>query len=356
MYEYYTEIHFANGTSREIHAGITSFLLVYPSVNGDLESMNLTFEDIDSIGDVPLRTNFTVELTLPSKALLQGSEYNIRAVLHRTGLTNISEDVQYIGLEYNPTSTPGPKSMTPYNITGYKSRRLQYDQLCATLGSVERVKGNSFDQGTQFPMSFPEELEVANPVVTSTCLQPTFLPLSIGDYAIPTFTTYYKQLGGQLIMALVVREKKPRQPEEHDEDLYDWLPWPKPKENADSFNSRMLRATKDISVFSAPSSHESDIAFVHYLSADARTPVFVDVSMVDDLLSRPAEERESLAPLAEPIIREAEKGTEAVFRYYVDYRKPPIYVGMTWMKKMRKMEESLANSRDASSQIPFKGN
>jgi len=73
---------------------------------------------------------------------------------------------------------------------------------------------------------------------------------------------------------------------------------------------------------------------VHYLDEGARGPTFVDRSAIHELLAEDPAERELRAPFLEPVISSPPEGEELIHRYCVQDRKPPIYVGETWVKKV----------------------
>ena len=77
---------------------------------------------------------------------------------------------------------------------------------------------------------------------------------------------------------------------------------------------------------------------IHYLSDKARQPSFVHVSDIDNLRSMSSEERDLIAPLAQPSMKVFAEGEERCGRYFtaLDVRHP-IYVGDTCTNKILPM-------------------
>ncbi|EGO03425.1 hypothetical protein SERLA73DRAFT_158078 [Serpula lacrymans var. lacrymans S7.3] len=343
IYEYFTEVHFGNGTVQEIQAGFTSFIPAYPSVDGASEVVNTTAKKSksplygDQNGNDPMRSNFTVEVTLPPKrTFVQGFDQDVNIVVHRTGLANRAEVELFIDIQDLRVQTLESELFEMYGKAGNESGvnlryhlRAEFDRDLFGAWNTDHI----LSQRSKVKFPTPSEDEIANSVVISTSSEPISLPLHVDDQAIPDFATYYQRLKSQLLLVLNLREEVL---EEIDPDEDDWVPRSKGYVmDGKPFLSRHDRFDVDISVVSQPSPYLSDITPVHYLSEDARTPVFVDESAINGLLAESTVQRDSMAPLAQPRMCERKGGTEVSSGYYPE-GSFPIYVGWTWSKKLNK--------------------
>ncbi|EGO03436.1 hypothetical protein SERLA73DRAFT_174912 [Serpula lacrymans var. lacrymans S7.3] len=169
--------------------------------------------------------------------------------------------------------------------------------------------------------------------------------LFVPPEAVPNFITTFSAIKNRLNIELSVTRPK-EEPldlshyvdqllteEEYDDEEYDWVPWSKSEMWHDYHQYHA-----EVDVWIVPSSRDSDSsAPVHYLSDDARSPIFVDALSAKDLQSKSAEERNLLAPLAKAQVVETEEGEDIVYKYHDPYRwKYPIYVGETWTRKVEK--------------------
>jgi len=170
----------------------------------------------------------------------------------------------------------------------------------------------------------------------------------VGHDAVPDFSTYYQKLAEGFYMDLYVKPD-PSEPWENafqkkqwekkfaglDETDFDWVPWSPLEQNRHRHLSG--RAHIPLTVIPMQKHDPMRLMPLHYLSDDARQPVFVEFSNIADLRSMSPEERDLIAPLAQPSIK-VFWGEELVHRYFIsfgleDYR-PILYVGDTWINKV----------------------
>jgi hypothetical protein len=199
--------------------------------------------------------------------------------------------------------------------------------------------------------------------VSSTSLGPLSLSLYADLSTVPDFSTYYQKFGHQVTFRLLVEPDPSVQWEnqleeqqweweaEHceweaeywenvdmDETDFDWVPWSPsiPMTRTQRPQPRSFIGKVDLSVLPKQKQGPVRLPPVHYLSDEARQPLFVDVSDINDLrcLMSP-DERNLIAPLAQPFIKVFAEGEELGCRYFTafDWQKP-IYVGETWANKV----------------------
>jgi hypothetical protein len=185
--------------------------------------------------------------------------------------------------------------------------------------------------------------------ISSTSSEPLSLSLYVERSVVPDFSTYYSKLENRALLNLQIksdpsepwdnefeRKRWQKQAAGMDESDFDWVPW--------------LPLTHERRVFSQGNTSISVIPMhwqqqghmrstpVHYLSDEARQPVFVDFSDIAVLRLMSPEERDLTAPLAQPHTKVFAKGEELYNRYFTshmgDMQDQPIYVGDTWINKV----------------------
>jgi hypothetical protein len=178
-----------------------------------------------------------------------------------------------------------------------------------------------------------------------TSSEPLSLSLYVNHDAIPEFSMFYQKLGHRVKLNLHIRpdasepwetesEKIRWEKQSADADEFDWVPW-MPMQTRRRFLSG---ETNILSVIPTQKQGAVRSTPVHYLSDKARQPVFVNPSDIADLHLMLPEERDLIAPLAQPSIKVFAKGEELPRRYSNDPgMRYPIYVGDTWVKKVLPM-------------------
>ncbi|KAG2053072.1 hypothetical protein BDR06DRAFT_486880 [Suillus hirtellus] len=351
IYEYFVEIGFSNGTTSEIPAGLTSFTPFYLSTENNAPSANVSLSSTHSGSNMKpsvdgLRSNYTVEVSFPEGAhVYRNSSVDFTAIVHRTGYTNrtdipvelcacLTNDFKWHSQELQNKSQPSPsfvRALVPSIVTRQHSPRSPCREI-------------SF---AATPASLAHESHII-----STSSEPLSLSLYVEHDDVLDFSTYYQKLGHLVRLDLFIAPD-PSEPCENeseelqweelrweeqilDADELDWVPW-MPTQTPPS--PRTLSGnTNVLSVIAMQKQGPVRLMPVHYLSDQARQPVFVHSSDIADLRLMLPEERDLIAPLTQPSIKVFSKGEEIAHRYRTggDWQYP-IYVGDTWVKKVLPM-------------------
>ncbi|KAG2135309.1 hypothetical protein DEU56DRAFT_396632 [Suillus clintonianus] len=366
-YEYFVEIRFSNGTTWNIPAGITAFNPFYVSTEDETPSVNVSMSPVGP-GQRPqqreqlldkLSSNYTVEVSFPDGARInQDSSVNITATVHRTGYTSRTD----IPLELCVSSTPA-NEWRPRELKNRSQPGMSY--VKALVPSIFSSMDPSRQQSRNFQVfqrPCREIKFVAAPAdltheghISSTSSEPLSLSVQVPQDSAHAFSTYYQNLGHRVILTLRVKpdpsepwendfEKQVWEQQKHrwcqqtrwmDEADFDWVPWSFPTQD----RLRFLYGNADVAFSPMQDQRPVQITPVHYLSNEARQPVFVDVSDIADLRSMTTEERDLLAPIAQPSIKVSEGG-ELPNWYFtpkymiMEHMEQPIYVGDTWLNKV----------------------
>ncbi|KAG1859524.1 hypothetical protein DFJ58DRAFT_875232 [Suillus subalutaceus] len=298
IYEYFVEIGFSNGTDFRDTVNVSLSPLPARSRN--------TKPSVDR-----LRSNYTIELSFPEGAhVYQNSSVNFTAIVHRTGYTN---------------RTDIPVGLCAFSASGIEwySEELQNRSqpfppfIGALVPSVIPVQHPGFYQViTPYPVPVSPCREIkfaATPAplideshIFSTSSEPLSLSLYVGHNAVPDFSTYYQKLGGRVNLNLHVMpdpsepwdnefEKKQWERQIVDADETDWVPWMPPTRN-----QFLSGDTNILSVIPMQKQGPAQSTPTHYLSDNARQPVFVDPCDIADLRLMLPEERDLIAPLTQP--------------------------------------------------------
>lgn len=283
------------------------------------------------------------------------------AIVHRTGYTNRTD------IPVELCAFPGSPSPTEWHSQELKDRTSSSIQFVQALVPSKQyspmIPGPGFPPRNSRPCG---KIDFAIPVdltgeghISSTSSEPISLSLYVGHNVVPDFSTYYQKLKNLVQLNLAVKpdplEPKDgceRMPWNHetadmDESDYDWVPWSPTRMMSVSYQG-------NTSISVVPMQRQGlhpQPTPVHYLSEEARQPAFVAPSDIADLRSMSPEERDLMAPLAQPYTKVFAKGEELRNRYFA--RGPgdmqQIYVGDTWVskvvaesqRKMSNMEHSL---------------
>ncbi|KAH0834761.1 hypothetical protein J3R83DRAFT_10357 [Lanmaoa asiatica] len=392
IYEYFAQISFANGTTKEISAGLTAFQPLHDpayasqgptSTIAELEPFRYTRGNLARNG--PL-ASYSIEISADSGLTFFAGKKNhvITAVVTRTGSARtFSAPLNVLAYE---TPDASPKWAAEYNV----SENGYFFTTTSVLRATSDGDTQEYDTwgpppfhqvSVIMPNSTADEIE-ANNIVTTTSAAFT-LSVGVDDGHTTTFETYYQTFTHSLTITL----ETPRAEDEHGEpddpfsehdfgwgpvfedDEAAWVPWEKRQvtyptkwrsysgrvpvvvhPNTEGTPSRRcLDAGTDMSgqvVLSDETGCEQR-SLKHYLDEGARGPTFVDRSAIHELLAEDPAQRDLRAPILEPVVSSPLKGEELVYRYYEDPRpnKWPIYVGETWAKRVaNKNEVSSAKS------------
>ena len=276
-----------------------------------------------------------------------------------------------------------------YDMPSSKPMHRPSYVLRSTVEDVEEAKrsrwkrcfgGGDAAVSVTMPNSTFDEIQARDIVTTSAAVT---IPIVIDRRQITNFETYYETLANSLSIRLETprtadesvdpdhpsAEQLPTWGPEFADDEEPWVPWvktqilemPRPKLWGTYSGSvpvivrpmgeampprRCLHAGPDMSgqvVLSGETGCEQR-SLIHYLDEGARGPTFVDRSAIHELLDKDPAERGLRAPILEPVVSSPPEGEELIHRYHAYPRKPLIYVGETWVKKVANKDEHKATS------------
>ncbi|KAG2135329.1 hypothetical protein DEU56DRAFT_901841 [Suillus clintonianus] len=373
VYEYFVEIKFSNGTVSEIPAGITAFAPVYHPTDNDAPHVSVSPEYRGPISDLGpsvdmLRSNYTIEIHFPDGAhVYQNSTVNITATVHRIGYTNRTDIPMRLcaslqqpnDIEWHPqelknrsqtnrsqpfTRIPFIRALVPFMQNSHFSIHAVPSFTCQEI-DFAAASTNSAHEGH----------------ISSTSSEPLSLSIHAGCDTVPDFSTYYQKLEHRVSLNLHIKPD-PSEPWENelekvqwekqiadmDDTDFDWVPWT-PLTHS---RRRFLSGDAYISVIPMQKQGPVRSTPVHYLSDNARQPLFVNSSDITGLRLMLPEERDVIAPLAQPSIKVFPKGEELLHRYFIgtDMQRP-IYVGDTWAKKVLPMVAEGQRERDTMDRL-----
>ncbi|KAG1741431.1 uncharacterized protein EDB91DRAFT_1130369 [Suillus paluster] len=346
IYEYFVEIKFSNGTTSEIPAGITAFTPFYRLTEKEAPDVNVSLARagpgsnmklLEPLADM-LRSNYTIEVSFPDGAhVYQNSSVNITATVHRSGYTNRTDTpVRLCAL---PT---GPSTVECHSHWFIKTLVPSAPFMHHPQFAASHALSHSPCKEIKFAAA-PADLTHEGHI-TSMSSEPLLLSLYTGQDAIPDFSTYYRKLENRINLRLHVKPD-PSEPWEHeseknrwekqtedmDESDLDWVPWLSPKQTRITY----FEGDANLSIIPMQKCRLMRSTPIHYLSDEARQPTFVKMSDIADLRRMSSEERDLLAPFAQPSIKVFAEGEELPNRYFTAMRMgKPIYVGDTWTNKV----------------------
>ena len=272
----------------------------------------------------------------------------IVATVHRTGYTNRTDTPAELcayfeqdAIEWYPQELQNRSKPTTQNIRALVPSMQSadtYPSPCQKIKFAETAT-NLIQEGR----------------ISSTSSEPLTLSFHVGRSSVPDFSTYYQKLGHHVRLNLHIKpdpsdpwedpfakqqwerqfEHWERQIAEMDEIDFEWVPWSPPPSILPK--THHLFRSANVGIFVTPVQTQGPMRStpVHYLSDEARQPSFVDVSDIDDLRLMSSEERDLIAPLAQPSIKVFPDGEQRGGRYFhASSMHKPIYVGETWAKKV----------------------
>ena len=260
----------------------------------------------------------------------QGSVNNISIVSHQVGLgierpgrvSCIPEVVQ----RYHRAAGPAADNETAESRT-FRNQLRPTNPLTSLSPSYPY---QIIDFGLRYPMFPQEEREILNGTMFST--KPIVAQFQVWENFYPNFQMYHQTTHAELSISLDIFMTD-EQGTDRDEE-YEWIPAVER-----SSNRRSRRGSARIPVFVHSRYDDSTKSVtaegVHYLSPEARAPVFVDPASVQDLLLKSMSERDALSPkVQEKII--VRGGSDVVGARSFDWEKPGglHYVGDTWLRKV----------------------
>ncbi|KIJ63017.1 hypothetical protein HYDPIDRAFT_113523 [Hydnomerulius pinastri MD-312] len=341
FYEYFAEIHWANGTRQEVLAGITAFQPLIPAETSGENTVKITFKEsrqfsVEPFPDDPLRSTYTADIQFADiSQVVQGSKVNASVTIFRTGYNNRTDEPLCVNLihsgQHNWPEPTGP-------VIGGK----HLGQIAKQLGAASRSPSQSEGAGRSCrPVDFPKQDHCweCDGVLDVTASNPVWVPLYIDTMSPVDFSAAYRNYVGRVTAVLFVTAD-PSEPMEsherrmyinpngHTDDEYEWISWTKQRE----VQCRYLSGNVSLPLWShsslGPGVTQPPI---HYLSPEARAPVFVDSAMVSKLRDMTVEERDAMAPVPNPHVSVIPKDEVDNTSYEA---RSIIYVGETWAKKV----------------------
>ncbi|KIJ63026.1 hypothetical protein HYDPIDRAFT_113541 [Hydnomerulius pinastri MD-312] len=340
VYEYFAEIQWANGTCQEVLAGITAFQPLTPAETSGETTVKLIFDgrqklSVEPFPDDPLRSIYTADIQFADiSQVVQGSKVNASMTIFRTGYNNRTDEPLCVNLIHSgQRDWPGP---------GIEDKDLE--QTARQLGATNRGRGPIQTDAARRscrPVDFPKQdhCRECHGVLDVTASNPIWVPLHIDATSPVDFSAVYQNYVGRLTGALFVapdpsepmlnyERKMYISPRSRPDDEYDWIPWTKER----GVPCKHLSGNVSLPVWS----HDSlgpgvTQPPVHYLSPEARAPIFVDSDMVPILRDMTVEERDAMAPVSSPHVSVIPK-EESINKYYGSSLAP--YVGETWANKV----------------------
>ncbi|EIW74324.1 hypothetical protein CONPUDRAFT_160032 [Coniophora puteana RWD-64-598 SS2] len=344
VYDYFVEITTTNGSKVEVPAGITAFQPIIEASEGTPITETVNMKLRDGISDKSDDTNitYTVEITLPEgRTLTQGSTTNVTAVIHRMGPATGTS------LEARVDLFMGAKGNEHNRVNRIQPAQDLRAQLRATAATAaEEPEDPSALPQYRFypkprgpfilPSATPEE--IATGAIIRTSSVPITIPIAVNSRAMPDFETRWSTFGHRLGISLTIAEPNndapsprragsPYMPFFVDDDDYEWTPWStKPASDVPPTKRTSYTGITEVPVVVVPISPSDSAPIagkaspsasagqeqqifnvgntatdmpppVWYLTPGARSPVFVDRSSVDDLLTKLPAERDALAPV-----------------------------------------------------------
>ena len=401
MYEYFIRVPFANGTTKEILAGITSFQPLYdPATTFQWPTSQNTGLDPTRMGGSGKGShfaNYTAQIS--GLVFAQGSSWDHsceRCSVQRDVLGSKNQAATVVITRTGPArifSTPLTiQGCVRANVSskwaveyGMRSSRPMHHHRSVLRTTVEDVEEESHggcighpDEMVfiTMPNSTFDEIQSGD-IVTTTSAAVT-VPIEVDRRQVTNFETYYQTIANSLQIMLEIpgTEGESVDPDDPSAEIPIWdpvfaedeEPWV-PLETEPPCQMDMWRPyswemyTGGVPVVVHPmteitSSQRCPVdtsgqvvlpdatgcekrSSIHYLDEGARGPIFVDSSALDEILAEDPAEQELRAPILESVVSSPPEGEELVYRYYHEFipHKQPFYVGETWVKKVVKRDE-----------------
>ncbi|KAF8512471.1 hypothetical protein JB92DRAFT_3117084 [Gautieria morchelliformis] len=345
IYAYFVDVAFMNGTTLEVPAGYTSFKDVTMAIplqetvnvsatslpwpaHGNPNDKAVAPEDVDV---------FTLEVTFQhDRSLEQGSVHNITVVSHQVG-PGIERPDRIMGTTFFVSQKRHWAAGVAVDNTTAES--LLYagehhnSQLVPKNPQLRSARSWCLDaENTLTDPEFPQDGVVKKGTVFST--EPIIAQVRVPEDSLGPFEMHYQTIAVELVITMTVRNITSSVSVEDPEE-YGWIPTMKQT----AIISKVLSARIPIL---GKGKHDKWTArtraaqMVHYLSPEARAPVFVDPASAQDLLQKSSEERDEFAPKAQPTFVTHNDHDVVKDRYFVwrPNQEGMYYVGDTWLRKV----------------------
>ncbi|KAF9226272.1 hypothetical protein BS17DRAFT_776967 [Gyrodon lividus] len=346
IYEYFAEIQWSNGTSKQISAGMAGFNPLVPASPAGQTTVKIDLkqpkEMIEQGFPVPaFRSNYSAEIRFPDASqVAQGSTLGVDVTIFRSGFTNRTDGPLKICLmhgteKYVDLGRPAFKALSHELHEHNRPNK----HLSTTGRASARVNQRTRD-ACHVIESAPKRQRGAG-TIEVTALDPIPMSLHIDTLTPAHFSTAYQNYSGLLTVILEVtpdplepmsREARMSffRPRLNTDDEYEWTPFTKDIE----VSGNIFLGNVNLPLGSHPSISAAQQLPVHYLSSDARTPIFVNLTVVDELRALTVEQRDAMAPISLPRVAIVPEGEEVMDSYFGLGPKYVTYVGETWAKKV----------------------
>jgi hypothetical protein len=164
------------------------------------------------------------------------------------------------------------------------------------------------------------------------------------------FVTYEYRLMFRLFLRNISSLVETHNMTPQEEEDYEWISTLTDVDETPRYSrTRTLRAMLPVFAYSSTygnQKHENTWNLTHYLSPEARTPIFVNLSTVPELLQKVPTERDFIAPIAQPKVIRKEGQDVVRNRYFgtdvgnAQARQGFYYAGNTWLRKVVKPLET----------------
>jgi hypothetical protein len=233
---------------------------------------------------------------------------NFTVTVHCTGYTNRTDTHTELCASLNGLD------VTEWYPAELKDRTQPSDPHAYTIKALVPSKQIAYDlrplscRQINFAAAAAEDL-TQDGHVSSTSSEPFSLSLHVDRDAVPDFSAYYHKLVHRVSLTVNPDPSEPwdnafkkevweKHITEVDKTDYDWVPW-----SFTRTHSRVLTGKLGVSVIPVQKQGLVRSMPIHYLSDEARQPLFVRVSDIYDLRSMSPEERDLIAPLAQPSMK-----------------------------------------------------
>ncbi|KAF8551405.1 hypothetical protein OG21DRAFT_287686 [Imleria badia] len=400
MYEYFIRVPFANGTTEEILAGLTSFQPLYDPTDTlrgpSSEAIALEPTHLGAtLKDSPI--NYTAQVS--DLVFTEGSENQVvTVVITRTGPARTF--TAPLTIQACVQTTHSSKWAVEYGMRGSGLLRSPGYVLRSTPEDVQArekmrhrwipsCRGRSDGTGVSVTMPNSTSDEIQSGDVVTTTSAAVSIAVAVDRLQVANFETYYQTLANSLRITLETPRSEDESVNPDDpsaevpstwgpepkfgDDEEPWVPWEKKPESERPRRKSWGTYSGSVPVVVRPMSagkvmpsqrclHAVDMtsgqvilsnceqhSLIHYLDEGARGPIFVDPSVIHEFLAEDPSQRALRAPILEPVVSSPPEGEELVYRYHRHPRKPLIYVGETWVKKVVNKDQHKVSAAMSSS-------
>ncbi|KAF8532273.1 hypothetical protein JB92DRAFT_2843987 [Gautieria morchelliformis] len=346
IYAYFVDVAFMNGTTLEVPAGYTSFKDVTVAIplqetvnvsatslpwpaHGNPNDKAVAPEDVDV---------FTLEVTFQDgRPFEQGSVHNITVASHQVGPgierpDSIVRTTLFVSQKRHWAAGMAVNNTIAESLLD--AGEHHNSQLVPTNPQPRSARSWCLEaENTLTDPEFPQDGVVKKGTMFST--EPIIAQVHVPEDRLGPFEMHYQTIAVELFIRMTVRNITSSVSVEDSEE-YGWIPTMK---QATTIPTRVFSARIPIlgqGKLDKWIARTGTAEMVHYLSPEARAPVFVDPASAQDLLQKSSEERDEFAPKAQPTFVTHSDHDVVKDRYFVwrPNQEGMYYVGDTWLRKV----------------------